>query len=161
MTPDFAILAPVPRIHLEHAPGVAALTGYVSFGSDKWEVFRDVDSRRNGEPVRVLVYASHNEDLAEWGYVVAWQGLYIGSVEDYSAKRADEQSGHRPPSTHTTGSPTDRASGWALFWRVRDLIELPESERRELRHLQSYRTGKDREVSAPRGPEIIKRPPWV
>ena len=43
---DFAILAPVPREHLEEAPGVSASTGHVAFGSDKWELFRDIDARR-------------------------------------------------------------------------------------------------------------------
>jgi hypothetical protein len=65
-TVDFAILAPVPRVHIESGEGIAQTTGYVSFGSDKWELFREVEQRRAGQDVPVLIYASHNEDLAEW-----------------------------------------------------------------------------------------------
>lgn len=156
---DFAILAPVPRAHIESGEGIARTTGYVCFGSDKWELFREVERRRAGREVPVLLYASHNEELAEWGFVVAWTGLYIGVVEDASEKRRDEQAGHRPPTT--ARHPNDNARGWGVFWRVKALRELSAAERRELRELQSYRTGKDRDQRAPRGPEIIVRPPWI
>jgi len=160
MTPvDFAILAPVPREHLEDAPGVAAFTGHVCFGSDKWELFRQIDDRRKGADVPVLIYASHNEELADWGFVVAWRGSYIGSVEDTLGKKEEERMGHRPPSTFKYSG--DRATGWGIFWKVKDLTRLPEADRKELREFQSYRTGKDRENAAPRGPEVIVRPAWL
>ena len=158
MAVDFAILAPVPRIHLEDAPGIASLTGYVSFGSQKYELFRDVDKQRRDQDVPVLLYASHNEDLAEWGYVVAWQGKDMGSTEDPLEKRQDEKLGHRPPSTARFAANGDTAAGWAVFWRVRELVQLQENERRELRDFQSFRTGKDDENTAPRGPEVSVRP---
>lgn len=158
-TVDFAILAPVPRAHIASGEVIAQTAGYVCFGSDKWELFRAVEQRRAGQDVPVLVYASHNEDSAQWGYVVAWTGLYTGVVEDSSEKLREEKAGHRPPTT--AGNPTDSARGWGVFWRVKDLRELSPAERRELRDLQSYRTGKDREQSAPRGPEIILRPAWI
>lgn len=158
---DFAILAPVPREHIEDGQKVTQEKGYVCFGSAKWELFRALDARRQGRPVPVVLYASHNEDLADWGYVVAWRGNYIGSVEDTDEKVAEERGGHRPESTDKYRAKGDSATGWAVFWRVSDLILLPESERRELRAFQSFRTGKDRELTAPRGPEVISRPLWL
>ena len=138
---------------------ICRTTGYVCFGSDKWELFRELDSRRQGDEVPVLIYASHNENPADWGYVVAWCGMYIGSVEDTETKYVEQQAGHRPPTTQQYAS--DNAAGWGVFWKVRDLVELPVPQRREIREFQSFRTGRDRENAAPRGPEIIKRPPWI
>ena len=156
---DFAILAPVPREHLEEAPGVSASTGHVAFGSDKWELFRDIDARRNGSDVPVLIYASHNEASADWGYVVAWRGMYIGAVDTDLGKKEEERLNHRPPSTFKYKG--DNATGWGIFWKVQGLVQLPAADRRELREFQSYRTGKERENAAPRGPEVILRPHWL
>jgi hypothetical protein len=158
---DFAVLAPVPREHLDDGQDVARRTGYVCFGSHKWELFRELDRRRDGERVPVLIYASHNEELAEWGYVVAWKGNYVGSVDDTMGKLEEERGGHRPRSTDKYRHKGDSATGWPVFWKVSDLTQLTDTERRELRDFQSYRTGRDKENSAPRGPEIIVRPMWV
>lgn len=155
----FSVLAPVPRQHLESAVDICRKTGHVCFGSDKWELFRELDARRQDDDVPVLIYASHNEDLADWGFVVAWRGIYIGSLEDTEAKYAEETAGHRPPTTQQYRA--DNAAGWGVFWKVKNLVELPDSERREIREFQSFRTGRDRDNAAPRGPEIIKRPPWI
>ena len=43
---EFAIIAPVPLEHLETGESVAESTGFVAFGSMKWELFRDIDHRR-------------------------------------------------------------------------------------------------------------------
>ena len=55
---DFAILAPVPLEHLESGADIARDTGFVAFGSLKWEPFRKVDELRKGAPVLVLLYPS-------------------------------------------------------------------------------------------------------
>jgi hypothetical protein len=149
----------VPKEHLDSGAATCARTGYVCFGSNKWQLFRDVDKRRKSSDVPVLIYASHSEDLADWGYVVGWTATYTGSLEDYEAKHAEERSGHRPPTT--LNYPNDNAIEWAVFWKVNALNELPASERKELREFQSFRTGKDRMNTAPRGPEIIVAPPWL
>jgi hypothetical protein len=156
---DFAILAPVPKEHLDSGVDTCVRTGYVCFGSNKWELFRLLDARGRGAEVPVLIYASHSEDLADWGYVVAWTGTYIGSIEDSEAKREEERTGHRPPTTSKYRH--DNAIEWAIFWKVKGLIQLPAADRKEIRELQSFLTGEDRMNKAPRGPEIIVRPPWI
>ncbi len=55
---DFAILAPVPLEHLESGQPVAEEKGFVAFGSRGRKFFRDMDERRDGNPVPVLIYAS-------------------------------------------------------------------------------------------------------
>src|SRR5688572_5431931 len=115
---EFAILAPVPREHLESGKEIAESTGYVCFGSDLFELFRKVDQERHGAEVPVLLYASHTTELADWGYVIAWRGVYVGCVEDADAKRAEELAGHRPPTTRKY--PSDNASGWGVFWKVKE-----------------------------------------
>ncbi|MGY3138428.1 hypothetical protein ACVWZM_009110 [Bradyrhizobium sp. USDA 4501] len=48
---DFAILAPVPLEHLQSGADIAHKTGFVAFGSRKWELFRKVDELRGSARV--------------------------------------------------------------------------------------------------------------
>src|SRR5262245_31316383 len=72
----FAILAPVPLIHLESAITITSQP-YVSFGSMKSDLFRAIDQARGARPVLSLIYPSHNEDRAQLSYKVSWVGWYI------------------------------------------------------------------------------------
>src|SRR5919106_2025838 len=123
MAVDFALLAPVPLVHLESALRVTPNQPYVSFGSMKWELFEEIDRARKGEPVGVLIYPSHDEDRAEFEYKVAWAGWYVGSTADQGEKFQEESAGRRPPSAMQY--PKDNASYWAVFWRVASLTRLP------------------------------------
>jgi hypothetical protein len=154
---DFAIIAPVPAMHLESAEEIARTRDYVSFGSNKWELFREVDELRGSEVVPVLLYASH-DDRADPSYRVAWKGEYIGHVEQQRDKIHDERNGHRPA---TTLNPHDNASVWAAYWRVRNLQRLPKGEQVLIGELQGYKSGMWRKEAAPRGPEMIKRELWL
>ena len=58
----FAILAPVPLEHLNAGLDIVAKEDFVAFGSRKFELFRAIDERRNGEPVPVLIFPSHEDD---------------------------------------------------------------------------------------------------
>lgn len=155
---DFAILAPVPVFHLESGAKVATERGYVSFGSMKWELFREVDQLRGDENVPVLIYPSHEYDEAKLTFHVSWSGWYIGHVDDPLGKRSDEKSGHRPP---TTAGPQDNASDWAVFWRVRDLSRLPGEDQLPIKELDSYKSDFSLKNSAPRGPVLVARPSWI
>jgi len=159
-TVDFAILAPVPLEHLESGLIVATETGYVSFGSDKFELFRKADEFRGDQKVPTLLYASYEGVAAKLTFTVAWTGWYIGHVEDYFDKFLDEKT-HRPPTTvkhHPTG---DNATGWGIFWRVEELQKLPEGENVEIRQLESFTTGSWRKDAPPRGPALVRRPEWI
>ncbi|MFC0304607.1 hypothetical protein ACFSTI_00385 [Rhizorhabdus histidinilytica] len=61
---DSSILTPVPLEHLQSGQAMAAATGFVAFGSLKWERFRKVDALRGGGRVPVLIYPSHETEPA-------------------------------------------------------------------------------------------------
>jgi hypothetical protein len=68
-THSFAILAPVPEMHLLSAmETMAQLESELgdekpktAFGSMDFEIFRRVDESRAGKNVKVLIYASHSD----------------------------------------------------------------------------------------------------
>ena len=158
---NFAILAPVPRNHLESGLGVLAKLNYVSFGSQKWELFRKIETLRVSQAVPVLIYPSHENEVVKLTYQVSWTAWFVGSTEDAADKSYDESNGHRPETTlsdHSGGNDTD---GWAAFWRVKDLCQLPEKSWVSIRELDSYASGYWRKNAAPRGPEIVARPAWI
>lgn len=158
---DFAILAPVPREHLDSGLDVLTKLDYVSFGSQKWELFREIELLRDSEDVPVLIYPSHEDDVVKLTYQVSWTAWYIGSTEDNAEKISDQSNGHRPPTTKKYHDVGDHAGAWAVFWRVKQLKQLPEAEWIPIRELDSYKTGYWRKNAAPRGPEIVSRPSWV
>ena len=158
---DFAILAPVPQPHLDDGLGVCHDTDYVSYGSQKWELFREVDTLRQDEDVPVLIYPSHEEAEAKLKFLIAWTGFYVGHSDSIAEKVWDEQHGHRPPCAENWRSAGDSANGWAVFWRVRDLTKLSDAESVPIRSLESYKSGHWRMDNPPHGPEIVARPSWI
>lgn len=124
-THAFAILAPVPEIHLissleaiaaqldsdelppEHLPKVA-------LGSMDFEVFGEVEKLRSGKPVEVLIYATDAKGDQPLNPEVTWRGLYVGVVASRRG-RYPGKSIYRPSSTVA-----DRPN-WAVFWEVREL----------------------------------------
>jgi hypothetical protein len=113
ITRAFAILVPVPEIHLGSGQDICQEQGKVAFGSQDWELFREVDKRRGDEAVEVFIYA-----CARNGYAgeISWHGLYIGHVNSRRG-RHPEGNQYRPPSTQN-----DTSS--AIFWEVEELDTL-------------------------------------
>ena len=84
-TTDFAILAPVPLEYLVSGEGIAEKEGFVAFGSRKWELFRQVEKLRNGAPVPVLIYPSHEyvpvrNSLLMYEALLAAYGRFVDSL---------------------------------------------------------------------------------
>ena len=154
---DFAILAPVPLEHLEPGVTVATEKGFVAYGSRKFELFRDVDARRSGAPVPVLIYPSHEDDPAKLSFMVSWVGWYVGSAETHNGRHPLGLE-HRPPSTGKYG--LDNKGYWAVFWHVKDLTPLAPSERFPISKLQTVKGGW-RKNAPPRGPELVAVPSFV
>lgn len=123
-TNSFAILAPVPEMHLLSAletmekleNELSDETIKVAFGSMAFEVFRKADELRGDKEVEVLIYASNcvNQPLNS---EAAWQGLYIGHGNSRNGRYAGKAQ-FRPPST-ASDKPT-----WAVFWEVKELKSL-------------------------------------
>jgi hypothetical protein len=124
-THSFAILAPVPEMHLLSAMETIANlehelsdeTVKTAFGSMDFELFRKVDELRGDKSVEVLIYASHSDADQPIDSEASWHGLYIGHVNSRNG-RYPGKAQFRPPST-ATDKPT-----WASFWEVQDLKPL-------------------------------------
>lgn len=127
-THAFAILAPVPEMHLisglesiaaqldsddlppDHLPKVA-------FGSMDFEVFGEVEKLRSGKAIEVFIYASHAKGDQPLNPEATWWGLFTGYVPSRRG-RYPGKSIHRPKSTATD------TSTWAVFWEVQELEQL-------------------------------------
>jgi hypothetical protein len=152
---DFALLAPVPHEHLESGRPVAEKTGFVAFGTNKWELFRKLDDMREGDPVPVLIYPSDEGIAAKASFIVRWFGWYIDHVESNNGRHPKGMS-HRPPSTEKYAA--DNIGHWAAFWHVKGLHELPPEKRVSIGKIQSYAAGGWRKNAPPRGPELVILP---
>jgi hypothetical protein len=88
-TRKFAILAPVPEIHL--VSGLEAIAAQVdsddvtaqalpkvAFGSMAFEILRKADELRKERSVEVLIYASDSEGDRPLNSEVSWRARYIG-----------------------------------------------------------------------------------
>lgn len=127
-THAFAILAPVPEMHL--ISGLEAIVAQlnsddlppdhlpkVAFGSMGFELFGEVEKLRGGKAVEVFIYASHAKGDQPLNPEVTWRGLYVGYVPSRRG-RYPGRSICRPKSTEAD-TPT-----WAVFWEVQELERL-------------------------------------
>lgn len=160
-THAFAILAPVPEMHLisgleaiatqldsddlppDHQPKVA-------FGSMDFEVLGEVEKLRVGKAIDVFIYASHAKGDQPLNPEVTWRGVYVGYVASRRG-RYPGKSIYRPQST-ATDAPT-----WAVFWEVQALEQLKQPI-----PIGSLR-GKNKKTNyparfIPEGPVLIEHP---
>lgn len=151
---EFAIVAPVPLEHLVTGEDVAKSTGFVAFGSMKWELFRDIDQRRGDGAVPVLIYPSADDSASSLALHVAWCGLYVGSSESKSGAHVAGMT-HRPSSTEKYAG--DNKGHWAVFWHVSDLRRLDPAKQLPISALQTVKGGW-RKNAPPRGPELVQLP---
>lgn len=120
-TYSFAILAPVPEMHLISVPKTINKLAddssnealKVAFGSMAFEIFRKVDELRGNKAVFVFIYASHAADQPLHSQVT-WHCLYIGHIQSRNGRYPGNEK-HRPPTT-STDKPT-----WAIYWEVKEL----------------------------------------
>ena len=151
---EFAILTSVPLEHLVSGASVANETGFVAYGSKKWDFFRRVDELRNGAPVPVLIYPSYQVAGVRPSFKVSWVGNYIGSEESGNGQHSSGLL-HRPPSTFKYS--TDNNGHWAVFWHVQGLKELEPVHQINISDIMTI-AGKYRKGAPPRGPEMIELP---
>lgn len=147
-----ALLTPVPLQHLLAARDVCARESRVAFGSQAWEVFRELDLE-GGPGTPVLLYASHAG--VPRTPRVSWTASYLRYVESKGGAHP-ERARIRPPTTIADGE--DAAGYWAGFYEVAELTPLSEDDQiriRDLVDLRGKRYGRDFE---PRGPMIITAP---
>lgn len=150
----FAILAPVPLEHLKSGAPIAGETGYVTFGSAKWELFRQLDADREGLPVPVLVYPSHTDSPGSMNLMVTWWGWYVGHSESKGGAHKEGMV-HRLPTTQAYA--TDNSGRRAIFWHVQGLRELPPDKWLPVGKVPKIKNGW-RKTAPPRGPELVALP---
>jgi len=147
-----AILAPIPKIHLESASEVSIRTGFVAFGSRKYHMFEKLNSDCPKTPLPVLIYASHSKNGEQMlDLNASWMGWYIGFIAAVNGKHPIGQECHRPDSTKSD------SSDWYIFWHVAFLKKLNSQEHIPIHELKAL-SGTLRKKSAPRGPELIASP---
>lgn len=102
--PGFAVLAPVPRVHMDSALEVLEKLDFALFGSDAFEFFLKTEVG-----AKVLFYVSHESSKSE--AVVSYEGVYKGYESDPVKMRQLEKAGYRPSSTVNDGK-------WGGYWKV-------------------------------------------
>ena len=114
ITTEFAILAPVPIMHLESARKEGLTEAAFGVSANVKKRLDNADSLRGDAVVRVLIYASLEDEKPEYP-CATWAGYYTG------AETTDEQ---RPATTEN--SQGEDKEGWTSFWLVSCLTELSE-----------------------------------
>jgi hypothetical protein len=117
---DEAILAPVPADLLQDALD----SGYprVAFGSMAWEFFRRLTDDHADEPLLVLLYASHADELA---LEVRWTGVFGGWRDAAEAERdPDFEKELRSPLARYDWAGNQEGGAWAVYWIVDGLRRL-------------------------------------
>lgn len=160
-THAFAILAPVPEMHL--LSGLDAIAAQldseelppgqlpkVALGSMEFELFGEAEQLRAGKAIDVFIYASHSKAEQPLNPEVTWQGTYIGYVGSRRG-RYPGKSIFRPPST-ASDHPV-----WAVFWELQqlELLKTPIP----IGHLR----GRNKKTNypprfIPEGPVLIEHP---
>lgn len=157
-TNSFAILAPVPEIHLISGQETLAQLSNepnteivkLAFGSMAFEVFRQIDELRKSQSVEVFIYASDSTADQPLHTQASWHGVYIGHVPSRNGRYPGNKK-FRPPST-LTDKPT-----WAVFWEVQELelLEKPiEIASLKGLHKKSHYSSR----FSPEGPLLIEYP---
>jgi len=151
---NIALLAPVPKEHLDDGRKAQLERGKVAFGSMKWKTFRELDELCKGMPVDVYIYES--EGIGKFNANATWRGRYIGHVEsDMGAHPAGLT--FRPESTAKYTA--DNQGHWAVFWEL-DLLEpVPQVKEVWVGDFTGY--GKKKAFGhsfSPEGPILIEHP---
>jgi hypothetical protein len=146
---SIALLTPVPLQHLVGGREICTREGRVAFGSQAWEVFRELDVQ-GGAGTRVLIYASHSDVPGRPR--VSWTASYLRYVESKGGSHP-ERTRFRPPSTIADGE--DAAGYWAGFYEVADLQTLAIDDQIAVRDLTDRRGRRYRRDFVPEGPVII------
>jgi hypothetical protein len=147
-----ALLTPVPVQHLVSGTRVAETEGCVAFGSQAWEVFRELD-RAGGPGTRVLIYPSHSDGPPSFS--VHWIASYVRYVESRGGAHP-KGSRLRPPTAVEGGEDDERY--WAGFYEVEGLTALPPEHWLPIADLRRLDGRRYERGFAPEGPIIISAP---
>ncbi len=129
-----------------------AETGRVAFGSRAWQVFRDLDELREGQPIDVFIYASY--PALKLPPKVRWKGRYIGHVDAVGGAHPNGMAS-RPKTTG--GYEADNSGHWAIFWELDHLAKLQKNEILPMSIFRGFGSNKVYKSNfVPEGPLLVK-----
>lgn len=142
MPPADAILAPVPKVHLDsaHASGMRT----VLFGTMRADLFWERGVRAGAV---VYLYESLDDERPIGESLVRWEGRFTRYVAHEALTRADGRI--RPPSTQGEDP-------WAIYWEVSDLRRLSPDEEFRVSDLATEDGHKLSPAFVPHGPVPIR-----
>jgi hypothetical protein len=149
---DFAILAPVPRVHLDEGLNIASTEEFVAYATDSAQVlklFKEIDAKRDRKPVQMWIYASLNGSPDNGIYTVSWFGWYVGHNESGSGQCPDDPT-HRPSTTDD-----DNLGHCKAFWHISGLRELQPDECIPIDQFKKA-SGGSRKNAPPRRPALVR-----
>jgi len=143
-----ALLAPVPKHHLDSGLIVCKREGKVAFGSEATGAFLKLEELRGGHPVDVFICATHNAERP--ALQASWKARYIGIVSSNAGAH---------PNRRQLRPPTCVDEKWTFYWEVDELEELQSREWIPTGNFVGY--GRKKSYPAnfiPEGPIVIKHP---
>lgn len=150
-----ALLAPIPKEHLDTGKKTVLVNGKVAFGSRAYDVFVTLEQECGDKPVEVYIYESEGDGV--YDFRVSWHARYLRYVGAVNGAHP-EGTTFRPASTAKYAGDNE-GGDWLLFWEVDHLEEIPESERMHVGKFVPYGKKKPYGNSfAPRGPMLVNRP---
>jgi hypothetical protein len=142
---DVAILAPIPRRHLDSGKIVCDREGVVAFGSENTMLFAEILAELEGASCPVLIYAS--ETPVPGPPRVSWL------AEFHTVLSAGGRYDHIRPDTTRTDS------RWSIWWEVGGLTALGPDEMMTISSLRSKKTNKlFSKDFVPHGPHLVSNP---
>lgn len=130
ITRAFAILAPVPEVHLVAGQETCEQQGKVAFGSRAARLFHKLDQARLDDEIRVFIFAMLPEKPIH--PMVEWEGVYIRHVKASQNGRHPAGDRFRPPTITDAG---ELPGFWSIFWEVRALERVDPFP---IHHLQPF-----------------------
>lgn len=143
---DISLLASVPLVHLVAGLETFAEAGRVAFSSHAFEVFNDLDAKRDHQQVTVYIYPSHSSHIGP--PKVRWMANYVQQLQPAGGKHPEAMK-YRPASTHN--NPAEAVN--PVYWEVTDLRQLAPGEEIGMERFLGYgKTKAYLKMFKPQGP---------
>lgn len=143
---SLALLTPIPEIHLRSGLDVLKTKPEVSFGSNSFEIFRQLEVHAPKHAIPVMIYCSQEGEIKH-NFDVSWFGWYVRKEEPKNSR----------PSDISLRPATAAHEKWATFWHLTGLCELPAGKRVPIAKISKLTGGKWKPAPV-RGPTIVELP---
>ena len=133
---EFAILAPVPHVHLESGKENIVKSGKVAFGTDQgsgtglgnYELLEEIQGLSEKQVVKFYIISTHNNSS---------QMIYEADFVSYCSANGLQE--HPKKEKYRPASTLQNNEKWQLFWEVKNLVERPDLKLNMFQSLKSER----------------------